>query len=570
MAALLAVLMLGCVEQACSTASVGGSTRARSVATWCRPLANAKCARGQGRGAMERHMLRLRGGNTVAPPQKTHSPTVGMLRGKKAGERLTKRARGPGSAKRGQKRSRPSAQASASADSQATETVDASPLDHGSHETIEPAHKASSLGAVSGRDACWLGNGTSSNSDDEVGTCAALDEHANIKSDHDLRHQGTALTGHGNEVSAATEEAEEEEEEPSWAARMERRMRGDGDDDDDQANETDESSSGSGQSGGSENGNIFCPVHDPEPSSDDPPVGAVLNGQGDPSGQKDIGERSSIGAELRAVLEGLQNSNQTLDSTGYESLIKVFARRNAPQDVMHLWDDLHSRGLKPTFSTTELVLEVCQQHKLHARGIAAGNKTIAEGVHVDRPLYLKVLTACVALKEYDTIMNLFSEMRDAGIAPGQRIHAIFFEACLHLRAADAALKELTVIRLTTKKPPSRAVLNRVIEICLHAGKEAEAEPLIQEVKERLRFAESKTKLRDEEREGAAIEVSSSDATMSIETALAQYRYQGWGSKSGAEEGGTDGGAGGAEEEGQEETGEEGESDLIPFDFANNS
>ena len=67
-----------------------------------------------------------------------------------------------------------------------------------------------------------------------------------------------------------------------------------------------ESSSGSGQSGGSENGNIFCPVHDPEPSSDDPPVGAVLNGQGDPSGQKDIGERSLIGAELRAVLEGAQ------------------------------------------------------------------------------------------------------------------------------------------------------------------------------------------------------------------------------------------------------------------------
>ena len=570
MAALLAVLMLGCVEQACSTASVGGSTRVRSVVTWCRPLANAKCARGQGTGAMERHMLRLRGGNAAAPPHKTHSPTVGMLRGKKAGERLTKRTRGPGSAKRGQKRSRPSAQASASADSQATETVNASPLDHGAYETIEPAHASSSLGAVSSLDACLLGNGTSSNSDDEVGTCAAWDEQAKIKSDHDWRHQGSTPAGPGNEVSAATEETEEEEEVPSWTARMERRMRGDGDDDNEQADETEEGSSGSGQSGGSENGSIFCPVHDPEASSDDPPVGAILNGQGDSCGQKDIGERSLIGAELRAVLEGLQNSNQTLDSTGYESLIKVFARRNAPQDVMHLWDDLHSRGLKPTFSTTELVLEVCQQHKLHAMGIAAGNRTIAEGVHVDRPLYLKVLTACVALKEYDTIMNLFLEMREAGITPGQRIHAIFFEACLHLRAADAALKELTVIRLTTKKPPSRAVLNRVIEICLHAGKEAEAEPLIQEVKERLRFSESKTKLRDEEREGAAIEVSSSDATMSIETALAQYRYQGWGSKSGAEEGGTDGGAGGEEEEGQEETGEEEESDLIPFDFANNS
>ena len=270
----------------------------------------------------------------------------------------------------------------------------------------------------------------------------------------------------------------------------------------------------------------------------------------DGGGEQGRGGRGAVGisGHLEAILEGLKESNQTLNSNGYEAAISVFSKRDAYQDVLFLWDHMLARGVKPTYVATELVLDVCAEHKLYAQGAAAAAHTLTEGMHVDRRIYLKVMKICLNIKEYSIAKQLFHEMRAGGIEPGRKTHLCFFEACALSQDADSALCELTRVREMRKRPPSTDILNLVIQACVDAGRDSEAETVIRELNQRNAMKQAQARAQDKLEHENCPERDS--ATVSVDTAFTLHGFpkDKWKASSGE----------GAGEENEEEEEEEAE------------
>jgi hypothetical protein len=330
--------------------------------------------------------------------------------------------------------------------------------------------------------------------------------------------------GEPERTASSVQEEEEEEEPPSWMDRIERCMRNAG---------TDQFEGSADNHEDDDNHEVQCAKcggsmdarskHDMGLERVDGSNRADEQQGGDGSrsdSAKATGARA--GDDLLRILNELEVSNKVMDSTGYEEMLKTFARRDSPQDVLFIWEHMRQRRVKPTYLATEYLLAVCAKHGLHATALDAGNATIASGMHVDRRTYLQVLKTCSKLKEHSIILELFAELRAANIVPGRKIHAIFFESCMHLGAAEPALKELTLIRQTRRRPPSKTMLDLVIETCLKAGRKEDARPLMREVSQRVRHMEDKARARD--REKREQEGTGSSATVSVDTALTLHGY----------------------------------------------
>ena len=146
--------------------------------------------------------------------------------------------------------------------------------------------------------------------------------------------------------------------------------------------------------------------------------------------------------------------------------------------ALALYEKMKNESLAPTYETCDYLMSICENAKEWGLAVNLAEDMLATGLCTNERTYEWMIKICAKLKEWDIVLGLYDELIQNKLEPSTNIRVFAIQACQGQRLWRRAIDELNNFR--KHSPAASLPFSYVIEACLDAGQNSEAQKLIDE------------------------------------------------------------------------------------------